>query len=170
MSLLQGGWGQSMCCYVCVSVCNDEGENGERGEVSKRNRARERKQSQAVHQPLSHTWLETVTGNSLSQQLQGEMIKEWRNPNQKSKPLSFHTSSLSSFFFFFAPSLNTKEDQVLSSATGAVIPSEFRDIYQSPCKQDLIGIKSYVAKKSFSQQAKHGDGLDYLRYRGMLLS
>lgn len=74
------------------------------------------------------------------------------------------------FFFFFAPSLNTKKDQVLSSATGAVIPSEFRDIYQSPCKQDLIGIKSYVAKKSFSQQAKHGDGLDYLRYRGMLLS
>lgn len=50
---------------------------------------------------------------------------------------------------------------MLNSATGAVIPSEFRDIYQSPCKQDLIGIKSYVAKKSFSQQAKHGDGLDY---------
>lgn len=35
---------------------------------------------------------ETATGNSLLQQLQGEMIKEWRNANQRSSTLSFYTT------------------------------------------------------------------------------
>lgn len=60
----------------------------------------------------------------------------------------------------------------VNSATGDAIPQESRDIYPSPYKQDLIGIKSYMAEKVFS--AEHGDSLDHLRYEiryeGMLPS
>lgn len=59
-----------MCCYACVSVCSDEGENGK-----ERGREGEKPIPGCPPTSVSHMG-ETVTGNSLSQQLQGEMIKE----------------------------------------------------------------------------------------------
>lgn len=75
---------------------------------------------------------ETVTGNSLLQQLQGEMIKEWRNANQKSIPLSFHTSRCLPFI----PSLNTKQNSWFNQW-------HCRSLGVKGYLQDLIGIKSY---------------------------
>lgn len=40
-------------------------------------------------------------------------------------------------------------DISVDSATGTAIPQESRDIYRSPYKQDLIGIKSYMAEEVF---------------------
>lgn len=73
LSLLGRG-GQSMCCYACVYVCSDEG--GEWGKERKRvQREGEKPIPGCPTTSVSHMG-ETVTGNSLSQQLQGEMIKE----------------------------------------------------------------------------------------------
>lgn len=58
-----------MCCYACVYVCSNEGENGKE--------RREGAKAIPGCPPTSVSHMEeTVTGNSLSQQLQGEMIKE----------------------------------------------------------------------------------------------
>lgn len=158
MSLLGG---QSMCCYAWVSCLQRWG--GEQGRERKRAK-NERESSPPTS--VSHMG-ETVTGNSLLQQLQGEMIKEWRNANQRSSLLSSHTTHF--FLAFFNSFTKYQKHRKVNSATGTAIPQESRDIYQDPYKQDLIGIKSYVAAV-FSQQAEHGDSSDYLRYLGMLLS
>lgn len=136
MSLLSQG---SLCVSMHVSLSSDEGENGI-----------ERKGAKAVPgcPPISVSHMEeTVTGNSLIQQLQGEMIKEWRNANQKSRPLSFHTSHN----LLFTLSLNSKKKTTIQSTQpfGTVILQKSRDIYQSPYKKELINIKSFVTEEFF---------------------
>lgn len=101
---------------------------------------------------------ETVTGNSLSQQLQGEMIKEWRNANQKSFPLSFHTSCC----LFFIPSLNTKQTKQLIQPLAPPFLRSWGRFTGIHTNNTWMALNLIVSDKILS--------LDHRRYLGMLPS
>lgn len=78
---------------------------------------------------------------------------------QTRNPCPYHSERLAEF----------QKNKTKHSATGAVIPLDTRDRSQVHANKTSLALNP-VWQKSFSQQAEHGDSLDYLRYLGMLLS
>lgn len=88
---------------------------------------------------------ETVTGNSLFAAAPGWNDKGMKKCKPEIHSLIIPQQSLSPFY----SRTKYQTDRAVDSATGTAIPQESRDIYQSPSKQDLIGIKSYMAEEVF---------------------
>lgn len=125
-----------MCCYACVYVCSDEGENGKERKRVKRGRE---------SNPRLSTNLCLTHGRHSDRKFPFAAAPGWNDKGiKKCKP---EIQSLIILYQLLSLYSRTKyqTDRTVNSATGTTIPRESRDIYPSPSKQDLIGIKSYIA-------------------------
>lgn len=128
-----------MCCYACVYVLSDEGENGK-----ERKRAQRRKESS----PSLSTNLCLTHGRNSDRKFPFAAASGWNDKRMKKcKPeiqAFIIPYRLSSLFYSLA---KYQTDRLVDSATGTAIPQETSDIYLNPYKQDLIDIKSYMAEQ-----------------------
>lgn len=130
-----------MCCYACVYVCSDEGENG---------KGRKRVQRGRDSNPRLSTNLCLTHGRNSDRKFPFAAAPGWNDKGMKKCKPEIHSliipQQLLSHFYSLT---KYQTDRTVDSATGTAIPQESRDIYRSPYKQDLIGIKSYMAEEVF---------------------
>lgn len=128
-------------------VCSDEGENEKERKRVQRGREGERDRES---NPRLSTNLCLTHGIYSDRKFPFAAAPGWNDKGMKKcKPeiqsLIIPNQSLSPFYSL----TKYQTDRTVDSATGTAIPQESRDIYQSPYKQDLIGIKAHIAGKVF---------------------
>lgn len=131
-----------MCCYIHVSM-----SAAMRGRMGKE---RKRAQRGRESNPRPSTNLCLTHGRNSDRKFPFAAAPGWNDKGMKKCKPEIHSliipyQCLSPFYSL----TKYQADSTVNSATGTAIPQESWGIYQSPYKQDLTGIKSYMAEEAF---------------------